>query len=55
MSAVAKQNFFEKVAKNLGILYRHHFVKHGPRRKEMLKNIWQKEIAPPTAKDIPQV
>jgi hypothetical protein len=55
MATPVKVSALEKIALNAGHLYRYHFVKHGPRRKEMLVKIWNREMAPPKMDEWPQV
>lgn len=53
--AARSPSLLEKLMRNLAVLYRYHVVQKGPYRKEMLKKVWERELAPPTLKDWPQV
>jgi hypothetical protein len=53
--ATRSPSLLEKIARNLAVLYRYHVVQKGPHRKEMLKKVWERELAPPMPKDWPQV
>uniref|UniRef100_A0A915ME76 Uncharacterized protein n=2 Tax=Meloidogyne incognita group TaxID=654580 RepID=A0A915ME76_MELJA len=53
--AASKPTMLEKIVRNLAVLYRYHIVQKGPRRMEMLKKVWERELAPPTPKDWPQI
>ena len=53
--ATRSPGMLEKIARNLAVLYRYHVVQKGPHRKEMLKKVWERELAPPMPKDWPQV
>uniref|UniRef100_A0A1I8BRV2 Cytochrome b-c1 complex subunit 8 n=1 Tax=Meloidogyne hapla TaxID=6305 RepID=A0A1I8BRV2_MELHA len=52
--ATRSPSLLEKITRNLAVLYRYHVVQKGPRRVEMLKKVWERELSPPTPKDWPQ-
>ncbi|CAJ0584557.1 unnamed protein product, partial [Mesorhabditis spiculigera] len=52
--AARKIGFFEKQANLLGVLYRHQ-ANQFPRRWELLKGVAKKELAPPSAADLPAI
>jgi len=52
--ATRKLNFLEKVANNLGVLYRYQAAQF-PRRWDILKKVAVRELAPPTPKDVPAI
>ncbi|CAJ0936086.1 unnamed protein product, partial [Mesorhabditis belari] len=47
-------NFFEKMALNFGVIYRHQ-ANQFPRRFGTLKEVWAKELRPPTSSDLPKI
>ena len=46
--------FFEKLANMSGALYRHQ-ASQWPRRSQLLKGVWKRELAPPTQADMPAI
>ncbi|CAD5218821.1 unnamed protein product [Bursaphelenchus okinawaensis] len=52
--AAPKLNFFEKIANLSGVLYRYHAA-HFPRRWDIVKKVAERELAPPTMKDLPAI
>ncbi|CAD5225944.1 unnamed protein product [Bursaphelenchus xylophilus] len=52
--AQPKLNFFEKIANLSGVIYRYHAAQF-PRRWDLLKKVAERELAPPTAKDLPAI
>lgn len=54
MAPVAKLSLLERIALNLGAVYRHHAAQF-PRRKELLTKIFLRELKPPTMADLPAI
>lgn len=54
MAPTTKLSLLERIALNLGVVYRYH-ASQFPRRKELLKNMFLRELKPPTMAEWPAI
>jgi hypothetical protein len=54
MAPTTKLGLLERIALNLGVVYRYHAAQF-PRRRELLKNILLRELKPPTLAELPAI